>query len=270
MKRMVTVVLLLAVSVASELAGQTRARTPDDYDDVFREYSKRFFGPGFDWRYFKAQGLAESNLAAGARSRAGARGIMQLMPSTYKAVQTSNPELQAIDDPESNIAAGIMYDRDLWRAYQDHTDEERLRFMFGGYNAGPGTMRRAKRVARSEQLDDSVAERGERRSESRTVALPGNAVLRGADRRHVPDAPDAAQPRERGATAEPMSRCNRGVVAAQATDTRHGQEVRKRQDARGTARATTSSFCGAPSGMSTPRVLRFSCTMYVPGGTSSP
>lgn len=148
-------VLGWAAALPAAVPAQTVARSRDDYDDVFRKYSKRFFGPGFDWQYFKAQGMAESNLAAAAKSHAGARGIMQLMPSTYQAIQTRQPELKAIDDPESNIAAGIMYDRDLWRAYQDHADDgERLRFMFGGYNAGPGTMRRAKSVARSEQLDE--------------------------------------------------------------------------------------------------------------------
>jgi membrane-bound lytic murein transglycosylase MltF len=155
LKRLIVILLLLAAIAPCTLHAQTRARTPEDYDEVFRKYSKRFFGPGFDWQYFKAQGMAESNLVPGARSHVGARGIMQLMPSTYKAIQTGNPELKAIDDPESNIAAGIMYDRDLWRAYENHTDEERLRFMFGGYNAGPGTMRRAKRVARNEQLDEN-------------------------------------------------------------------------------------------------------------------
>jgi membrane-bound lytic murein transglycosylase MltF len=155
LKRAVLIVLLWAASgPGNALEAQTRARTPDDYDEVFRKYSKRFFGPGFDWQYFKAQGMAESNLVPSARSRVGATGLMQLMPSTYKAIQTNNPELKAIDDPESNIAAGIMYNRDLWRRYEDHTEEERLRFMFGGYNAGPGTMRRAKSVARTEQLDE--------------------------------------------------------------------------------------------------------------------
>lgn len=154
MKRRLLLVLLLAGLPATGSA-QTKARTRDDYDDVFRKYSKRFFGPGFDWQYFKAQGMAESGLEAAAKSRVGARGIMQLMPSTYGAIRTNRPDLKEIDDPESNIAAGIMYDRDLWRGYGDHTDEaERLRFVFGGYNAGPGTMRRAKSVARSEQLDE--------------------------------------------------------------------------------------------------------------------
>lgn len=153
--RRIVLLVLAACMFPVALAAQSKARIPEDYDDIFRKYSKRFFGPGFDWQYFKAQGMAESNLKPSAKSHVGARGIMQLMPSTYKAIQSNSPELKAIDDPESNIAAGILYNRDLWRAYQDHSEQdERLRFMFGGYNAGPGTMRRAKRVAREEKLDE--------------------------------------------------------------------------------------------------------------------
>ncbi len=121
---------------------------------MFRKYSKRYFGVGFDWRYFKAQGLAESDLEPTARSHAGARGVMQLMPGTYAMIKSRRPELGAIEDPEWNIAAGIMHDRSLWRRWQEHeSDEERLRFMFGSYNAGEGTILRAKNVARAEQLD---------------------------------------------------------------------------------------------------------------------
>ena len=32
------------------------------YDKYFSKYSKRYFGPAFDWRYFKAQAVAESPL----------------------------------------------------------------------------------------------------------------------------------------------------------------------------------------------------------------
>ena len=45
----------------ARLEGQ-RARDADRYDPAFRKYTKRFFGPAFDWRHFKAQGLAESGL----------------------------------------------------------------------------------------------------------------------------------------------------------------------------------------------------------------
>ena len=87
----------------------------DRYDDTFRKYSKRFFGVAYDWRRFKAQGITESNLNPGATSWVGARGIMQLMPSTFQAIQSRNPLFTSIDDVEWNIAAGVMHDRELWR-----------------------------------------------------------------------------------------------------------------------------------------------------------
>lgn len=147
------VVGLLAVRPA---AAQRVLDNQDRYDDVFRKYSKRFFGVGFDWQYFKAQGLAESGLDPQARSPVGARGVMQLMPGTYAMIKKARSEqFGSIEDPEWNIAAGILYNRDLWHIWATNPDEtERLRFMFGSYNAGPGTIKRATRVAKTRQLDD--------------------------------------------------------------------------------------------------------------------
>lgn len=126
----------------------------DRYDPTFRKYAKRYFGVGFDWRVFKAQGLAESGLAAGARSGVGARGVMQLMPSTFREIQSSNPEFRSVDDPEWNIAAGIYYDRQQWRLWKgDVADADHHRFMFGSYNAGRVPILTAQRVAREERLD---------------------------------------------------------------------------------------------------------------------
>ena len=88
------------------------------YDGTFKKYSKRFFGPGFDWKIFKAQGIAESGLTPDAVSQVGARGIMQLMPSTFQEVQSYNSEFTQIEDPEWNIGAGIFYDRGLYRAWK--------------------------------------------------------------------------------------------------------------------------------------------------------
>jgi membrane-bound lytic murein transglycosylase F len=125
------------------------------YDAFFKKYSKRYFGINFDWQYFKAQGLAESELNAAARSYVGARGVMQLMPSTFQEIQTKRPEFQSIDDPEWNIAAGIMHDRYLWKLWEPvGADSDRTRFMFGSYNAGEGTIGRATAAAHAKQLDE--------------------------------------------------------------------------------------------------------------------
>lgn len=152
------------MAAATPLAAQHRqGAAPDRYDHLFKKYSKRYFGAGYDWRVFKAQAMAESNLVPEASSRVGARGLMQLMPSTFGEIQTRNPELTSIDDPEWNIAAGIFYDRNLWRLWAEHpTEDDRRNFMFGSYNAGRGTLLRAQSTARARKLDDrswrSIAE----------------------------------------------------------------------------------------------------------------
>ena len=130
-------------------------RHADRYDDAFRKYSKRYFGPPFDWRLFKAQGLAESNLDSTARSGVGARGVMQLMPTTFREVASKNPDIRhAIDDPEWNIAAGISYDRRLWLQWErDSVTSHRREFMLASYNAGRGTILGAQSTARELQLD---------------------------------------------------------------------------------------------------------------------
>ncbi|MBN1570153.1 MAG: transglycosylase SLT domain-containing protein [Acidobacteria bacterium] len=127
----------------------------DRYDDTFRKYTKRFFGPGYDWRLFKAQGMTESNLNPDATSFAGARGLMQLMPSTYAEIRSRNPEIGEINDPEWNIAAGIYYNRRLWRQWAAKA-VDRKEFMFGSYNAGRNTIVRAQKIAIGKSLDERV------------------------------------------------------------------------------------------------------------------
>ena len=163
MIRAVVVAVVVCSMGTPSLAQRRPGASNERYDPLFKKYSKRFFGPAFDWRIFKAQAMAESNLSPTARSGVGARGIMQLMPTTFREIQTKNPELACIDHPEWNIAAGISYDRFLWRLWTEHpTHEDRRNFMLGSYNAGRGTLLRAQAAAREKQLDfcawQSIAE----------------------------------------------------------------------------------------------------------------
>jgi soluble lytic murein transglycosylase-like protein len=132
--------LLTVVAVAVQAAtGQKQALGDwtDKYDSHFRKYAKHYFGPGFDWRWFKAQAIAESGLKANARSKSGARGLMQIMPATFHEIQKKNPHLKDITSPRWNIAAGIYYDRLLYKRWiSPPPGEERLYFAFGSYNAG--------------------------------------------------------------------------------------------------------------------------------------
>ena len=145
----------MAAGLVGAAPAAAQPRDPADrYDDTFRKATKRSFGPAFDWRFFKAQGMAESNLDPLARSRVGARGLMQLMPGTYREIASENADLDLIDNPELNIEAGIAYDRRLWLRWEnDSIAEDRLQFMFASYNAGRATLLSAQRRARQRQLD---------------------------------------------------------------------------------------------------------------------
>ena len=155
--RRVAVALALVLACAARLEGLQAGGHRDRFDPHFRKYTKRFFGPAFEWRHFKAQGLAESGLDATARSRSGARGIMQLMPSTFALIRSRAPDHGSVDDPELNIAAGIKHNRAMWGMWERAaTPLDRRRFMFASYNAGLITIMRAQRVARRTRLDPTV------------------------------------------------------------------------------------------------------------------
>jgi membrane-bound lytic murein transglycosylase F len=120
----------------------------DEYDGHFRKYSKRYFGPNIDWHWFKAQGIAESALNSKAKSSAGAKGIMQILPSTFEEIQQRNPQFISLTEPRWNIAAGIYYDRQLYRNLTDiQSFQSRLYMTFAGYNAGYGGVLKALKKA---------------------------------------------------------------------------------------------------------------------------
>ncbi|MEL7046228.1 MAG: transglycosylase SLT domain-containing protein [Pseudomonadota bacterium] len=147
-----------AVAGGAGAQGFEKYRDVTDYDSHFRKYSKRFFGIGFDWHYFKAQAIAESNLNPEAKSPVGAIGIMQLMPATFEEVSDKSEFVSGtLEDPRWNIAAGIWYNKyqfDYWQ--KGRALDERLKFMYGSYNAGRVTLRKAQRHAINRGLNPRV------------------------------------------------------------------------------------------------------------------
>jgi membrane-bound lytic murein transglycosylase F len=123
---------------------------PTKYDQYFKKYAKRYFGPNVDWRWFKAQGIAESALQDKAQSPVGAKGVMQIMPATFTEIRGKNPQFVNIDEPRWNIAAGIYYDRYLYKKITDiDSFQHRLYLTFAGYNAGYGGVLKA--IKRAQQ-----------------------------------------------------------------------------------------------------------------------
>lgn len=72
----------------------------------------------------------ESNYQPRARSKKGAKGLMQLMPATARQYGVSNSY-----DPKSNLEAGIRHLKDLLSRLE-------LRTALAAYNAGEGTIKR--------------------------------------------------------------------------------------------------------------------------------
>ena len=117
----------------------TAARADGHVDAVFRwqpfieEAAQRFaLLPAWIERVMRAEsdGLTELD-GRSIRSRAGAIGLMQLMPATWADMRAANRLGSNPDDPHDNIVAGtaflrLMYDRFGYPG------------MFAAYNAGPG------------------------------------------------------------------------------------------------------------------------------------
>ena len=117
-----------------------------DYDIYFKKYTKRFFGVGYDWHWFKAQGIAESNLNPYAESYVGAKGIMQLMPNTHDEIKKELGIPDAIYSPRWNIAGGIYYDRKMYNKWiSPRPEEDKRNLMFASYNAGFGRVLNAQK-----------------------------------------------------------------------------------------------------------------------------
>ncbi len=125
------------------------------FDLYFSKYTKRFFGPGMDWKLFKAQAVAESRLKENAKSHVGARGVMQIMPRTFDEITKKNPTIKGTSDqPRWNIAAGIWYDKSIWKLWKaERPYQDRVDFTMGSYNAGKGNIIKAQKIAKSKGLD---------------------------------------------------------------------------------------------------------------------
>jgi len=73
---------------------------------------------------------------------------MQIMPKTFKEIKYKNPSIKgSAKQPKWNIAAGIYYDRSIWKLWKAKRPFiDRIAFMFGSYNAGKGNILKAQKI----------------------------------------------------------------------------------------------------------------------------
>lgn len=99
------------------------------FDHLFQAAGQQFQVPP---SLLKAVAWAESGFNPQAVSRAGAQGIMQLMPGTARSLGVTDPF-----NPVQNIFGAARYLRSLLDRFQGD-----IRLALAAYNAGPGAVQR--------------------------------------------------------------------------------------------------------------------------------
>ncbi|MBE6212208.1 MAG: transglycosylase [Rikenellaceae bacterium] len=114
------------------------------YDKMFQDVGKEY---GIDWLLLSAIACAESEFRFDAVSRAGAVGLMQIMPVTAKSMgyereQLFNAEISA------EVAAKLLHENNkMLHLPRNFDKEERLKFILACYNAGYSRIADARRLA---------------------------------------------------------------------------------------------------------------------------
>lgn len=117
-----------SVTIAPLASSASQAQAvPEPFAALIHEVAVRH---GVDPRLVHAVVRAESNYEPRARSPKGARGLMQVLPSTGAALGVSN-----LDDPSDNLDAGVRYLKGLLAEFG-------LPLALAAYNAGPAAVRR--------------------------------------------------------------------------------------------------------------------------------
>lgn len=114
---------------SSVLQNYSTVQSPATMDDIFAKASMTY---GVPLNLLKAVAKAESNFQPEVTSRAGAMGVMQLMPATAEALGVTDPY-----DAEQNIMGGAKYLSDMLKRYDGD-----ITLALAAYNAGSGNVKK--------------------------------------------------------------------------------------------------------------------------------
>lgn len=116
-------------SGSSKASSKAAPRTSKPFDPIIREASRLYHLPE---EFIRAVMKVESNFNPKVVSRAGAMGLMQLMPATARSMGVSDPF-----SPRQNILGGARYLRVLANRFNGD-----LILTLAGYNAGEGAVQK--------------------------------------------------------------------------------------------------------------------------------
>jgi membrane-bound lytic murein transglycosylase F len=111
------------------------------WDDLIKVYSDSI---KWDWRLLASLIYQESRFIPDVVSRVGAYGLMQIMPETGKRFG-----IDITSSPQNNLKAGAKYINWLHNIFDTKIPDvnERTKFILASYNAGPGHVLDAMKLA---------------------------------------------------------------------------------------------------------------------------
>jgi membrane-bound lytic murein transglycosylase MltF len=118
---------------------------------LFKKYGTQYSA---DYLLMMAQGYQESRLDQNVKSPVGAIGVMQVMPSTGKAMKVGD-----VTQLDPNINAGVKFltlMRDEYFGKEPMDELNKTLFAFAAYNAGPGRIRGLRKLAEQRGFDPNV------------------------------------------------------------------------------------------------------------------
>jgi membrane-bound lytic murein transglycosylase F len=162
-------------------------RQPDDrpdksgrispYDDLIRATAA---AAGLDWRLVAALTYQESRFDPRAISRAGAMGLMQVLP------RFAEESAEDLLDPATNIRVGVSLLKEIYGSYAYLDSLDRWRFTLATYHAGTGHMADARRLTIDMGKDPNTWENGvaeglRRKMQRRYYSETRHGFYRGAE-----------------------------------------------------------------------------------------